>query len=96
MCPANLLLLFDCAGLQNLVGRGGCLLRLRSRSGAARLFGHGRHFSWQVQGKPRVLVVQSRLFVRGARGQSGATSKFQISWAQHFGYGGDLRRALIS
>ena len=80
--PANLLLFtihsclkvlevhFDCAGSQNLVGRGGCLSRLRSRCGAARIFGHGGHFSWQAEGK-RALVAQSRLFVTGARGRSG-------------------------
>ena len=26
---------------------------LRSHRGAVRIFGHGGHFSWQVQGKPR-------------------------------------------
>ena len=36
--------------------------RLRPRFGAVRIFAHGG-FSWQVQGKPRVLVVQSRLFL---------------------------------
>ena len=36
---------------------GGCLSRLRSRCGAVHIFGHGGHFSWQAQGKPRVLVV---------------------------------------
>ena len=36
---------FDCAGSQNLVGRGVCL-RLRSRCGAARIFGHGRNRRW--------------------------------------------------
>ena len=35
---------FDCAGSQNLVGRGGCFLRLRSRCGAICVFGHGGHF----------------------------------------------------
>ena len=54
---------FDCAGSQNLRARGGCLSRLRSRCGAVRIFGHGDHFSWQGQGKPRALVVQSQLFV---------------------------------
>ena len=65
---------FDCAGSQNLLGRGGCLSRLHSRCGAARIFGHGCHFSWQAQGKPRVLVVQSRLLVTGPRVRSGFTS----------------------
>ena len=51
---------FDCAGSQNLGGRGGRLSRLRSRCG------HGGHFPLQAQGKPRVLVVQNQLFVSGA------------------------------
>ena len=34
--------------------------RLRSRCGAVRIFAHGGHFSWQAQGTPRVLVLQSR------------------------------------
>ena len=58
---------FDCAGSRNLPARGGCFRRLRSRCGAVRIFAHGGHFSWQAQGKPRVLVLQSRLFVTGAR-----------------------------
>ena len=33
----------DCAGSQNLVVRGGCLSRLRTRCGAVRIFGHGGH-----------------------------------------------------
>ena len=66
---------FDCAGSLNLGVRGGCLSRLRSRCGAVRIFAHGGHFSWEVQGKPRVLAVQSRLFVTGARDRSGCTSK---------------------
>ena len=36
---------------------------------------HGSHFSWQAQGKPRVLVLQRRLFVTGARDRSCFTSK---------------------
>ena len=44
---------FDCAGSLNLGVRGGCLSsRLRSRYGAARIFGRGGHFSWQAQQKP--------------------------------------------
>ena len=50
---------FDCAGSQNLLVRG-----------AVRIFEHGGHFSWQAQGKPRVFVVQNRLWDR-----SGLTSK---------------------
>ena len=65
---------FDGAGSQNLGGWSGCLSRLRSRCGAVRIFGYGGHFSWQVQGKPRALVVPSRLFVTGARDRSGFTS----------------------
>ena len=53
---------FDCAGS-------------RSRCGAARIFVHGGDLSWQAQGKPRVLVLQSRLFVTGARDRSCFTSK---------------------
>ena len=57
--------------------------RLRSRCGAARIFAHGG-FSWQVQGKPCVLVVQCRLFVTGVRDRSGFTSKcrfrFTVLW----------------
>ena len=34
-----------------------CSSRLCSRCGAAPIFGLGDHFSWQVPGKPRVLVV---------------------------------------
>ena len=36
---------------------------------------HGDHFSWQAQGKPRVLVLQSRLFVTGARDRRCLISK---------------------
>ncbi|CAK8996849.1 unnamed protein product [Durusdinium trenchii] len=36
-------------GSQNLGGWSVCLLRLRSRCGAVRIFGHGGHFSWQAQ-----------------------------------------------
>ena len=50
---------FDCASLQNLVGWSGCLSRLRPRCDAVRIFGHDDHFSWQAQGTPRVLAVQS-------------------------------------
>ena len=57
---------FDCAGSQNLGGWSVCLSRLRSRCGAVRILVHGGHFSWQAQGKPHVLVLQSRLFVTGA------------------------------
>ena len=56
----------DCAGSQNLGVHGGCFSRLRSRCDVVRIFGHGGHFSWQAQGRPRVLVVQDRLFVTGA------------------------------
>ena len=80
---------FDCAGLRNLGGE--CLSRLRSRCGVVRIFAHGGLFSWQAQGKPRVLVAQSRLFVTGARDRSGFTSKWE-----HFGNGGDRRCALMS
>ena len=65
---------FDCAGSQNLVGWRGCLSQLCSRCGAVHIFGHGGHFSWQAQGKPRASVVQSRLLVTGARVRSGFTS----------------------
>ena len=66
---------FDCAGSQNLPARGRCFQRLRSRCGAVRIFAHG-HFSWQAQGKPRVLVVLRRLlFVTGTRDRSGFTWK---------------------
>ena len=66
---------FDCAGSQNLPAGGGCFWRLRSRCGAVRILVYGGHFSWQVQEKPRVLVLQSRLFVTGARDRSCLTSK---------------------
>ena len=69
---------FDCAGSQNLLGRGGCLSCLRSRCGAVRIFRHGGHYSWQAQGKPHVAVVQSRLFVTGARDRLGFTSKWRF------------------
>ena len=62
---------FDCARSQNLDVCGGCFSRLRSRCGAVRILGHGGHFSWQAL----VLVVQSRLFVTGARDRSRLTSK---------------------
>ena len=52
---------FDCAGSQKLLGPSGCFPRLRSRCGAARIFGLGGHFSWHAQEKPRVLVVQCQL-----------------------------------
>ena len=61
---------FDRAGSQNLVGWSGCLSRLRSCCGAVRISGHGGHFSWQAQGAPRVLMVQSRFFVTDARDRS--------------------------
>ena len=38
-------------------------------------FRTGGHLSWQAQGKPRAMAVQSRLFVTGARDRSGFTSK---------------------
>ena len=66
---------FDCAGSQNLGARGGCFQRLRSRCGAVRILVHGGHFSWQAQGKPCGLVLQSRLFVTGARDRRCFTSK---------------------
>ena len=69
---------FDGASSQNLGVRYGCLLRLRSRCGAVLIFGHGAHFPWQAQGKHRVLVVQSRLFLTGARDRSGVTSKWRF------------------
>ena len=75
MRPEILEVHFDCAVSQSLLGRGGCLSRLRSRCGAVHIFGPGGHFSWQAQGKPRVLVVQSRLFVTGARDRAVTTSK---------------------
>ena len=37
-------------------------------------FAHGDHFSWQAQGKPRGLVLQSRFFVIGARDRNCFTS----------------------
>ena len=45
-----------------------------SGAGEDGLLGTG-HFSWQVQGKPRVFVVQSRLFVTSSTNPSGSTSK---------------------
>ena len=63
------------SGSQNLGGWSGRLSRPRSRCGAVRIFGHGGHFSWQAQGKSHVLVVQSRLFVTGARDRTGVTLK---------------------
>ena len=63
---------FDCAGSQNLGVCGGCFSRLRC--GAVRISVNGDHFSWQAQGNPRVLVLQSRLFVTGARDRSCFTS----------------------
>ena len=50
-------------------------MRLRSRCGAAHIFGHGGHL--QAQGKPPVLVVDSQLFLTGARDRSGFTSTFE-------------------
>ena len=43
---------FNWGGPQNLGVRSGCLClsRLLSRCGAARIFGHGGHFSRQAQG----------------------------------------------
>ena len=66
---------FDCARSQNRLGASGCSSRLRSRRcGAVPMFGLGGHFSWQVQGKPPFLVVQSRLFVAGEGDRSSFTS----------------------
>ena len=43
------------------------------------------------QGKPRVLVVQSRLFMTGARDRSGSISMCRFRGkAQRFGHGGNL------
>ena len=39
------------------------------------ILAHGGDFSWQAQGKPCVLVLQSRPFVTGARDRSCFTSK---------------------
>ena len=58
-----------------------------------RIFAHGDDFSWQAQGKPRVLVVSSRLFVTGARDQSGFISKRRFRGRCN---GRDLRAALTS
>ena len=69
---------FDFAGSRNLGGWSVCLSRLRSRCGAVRIFVHGGRFSWQVRGKPRVLVVQSRLLVTGSRGRNGFSLKCRI------------------
>ena len=66
---------FDCAGSQNLPARGVCFRRQRSRCGAVCIFAHGGDFSWQAQGEPRALVLQSRLFVAGARDRGCFTSK---------------------
>ena len=86
---------FDCASSQNLGGRGGRLSGLRSRWGAVRIFGHGGHFSWQAHGKPRFLVVQSLTCRDRRKGSERFCREMQFSW-QHFGYGGEIGRALIS
>ena len=88
---------FNCASSQNLRGRSGCWSQLRSCCGTARIFGHGSHFSRQAQGKPCVLVVQSRLSrqVQGIGAVLNRSADF-VAGAALFGHGGDLRRALIS
>ena len=64
---------FDCAGSQNLVGRSsGCLSRLRSRSGAVRIFGHGPVVTFRGWRKGNLVILT------GARGRSGVTSKRRI------------------
>ena len=51
---------FDCAGSRNLGGGGEWVSRLRSRCVAVRIFAHGGHFAWQVQGKPRGCTSKCR------------------------------------
>ena len=86
---------FDCAGLQNLGAGGRCFQRQRSRCGAVRIFAHGGHFARRARGKPRVLVLQKRLFATARVG--GVFFEMQFSWqAQRFGHGGDRRGAQIS
>ena len=59
-------------------------------------FGTWVSLSWQAQGKLRVLVLQSRLFVTGARDRS-IYFEMQFSWqVQHFGHAGDRQGAQIS
>ena len=74
----------------------GCLSRPRSRCGAVRIFGHGGHFSWQAQGKPRLLVVQSRLFVTGAEGSERFYLEMQISWQVQHGQRSDFVTDAVS
>ena len=45
---------FDCAGSQNLRGRGGCLSGLRSRCGAVHIFGHDGHFWYIPEGFAKI------------------------------------------
>ena len=89
---------FDCAGSQNLGGWEHVLVATAlSLWHRAPLFAHGDHFSWQAQGKPRVLVPQSRLFVTGARGLEVFDFEVQFLWqAQRLGHGGDRQGAQIS
>ena len=49
---------FDYAGLRKFDGWSRCFPRLRSQCDTVRTFRLGDHFSWQAQGKSRVLVVQ--------------------------------------
>ena len=51
-----------------------------------RIFAHGGHFSWQAQGKPRALVLQSRLFVTEVQGIGAVLLRnaVVVAGVQHF------------
>ena len=61
---------FLCAGLLETLAPGRCLTEVRSRCGAARIFGLGHHILWQGQWKPSCFGGLSRLFVTGAGGRN--------------------------
>ena len=69
----------DCAVSQSLLGRGGWLLRLRSRCGAVRIFGHGGHFSRQAQGN-RFFGGPKSTFRDRRKGSERFYFEMQISW----------------
>ena len=53
---------------------------VHSRCGAVRIFGLGDHFSWQAQGKPRVLVLKSTFRDRRRRSTNFVAGAVLWTW----------------
>ena len=79
---------FDCAGSQNLFGRGGCFLSLWWRA----------HFrTWWSLFVAGAKEGPKSTFRDRCKGSERFYFELQTSWqAQRFGHDGDLRRAPIS